>query len=116
MADRAVLKVRGGRQNGRNIDLFENRTLTMGRSDDNDIVVDEPLVSRQHAGIRGDRNGYWLQDLDSRNGTFINGEPVEGEGVRLRDSDLITLGGADASVQWVFRELGATATFQRPSV
>jgi len=34
----------------------------------------------------------------------------------LRDSDLITLGGGDASVQWVFRELGATATFQRPSL
>jgi pSer/pThr/pTyr-binding forkhead associated (FHA) protein len=38
----------------------------MGRATLNDVVLEEPGVSRQHAGIRGDAEGYWIADLGSR--------------------------------------------------
>ena len=86
----------------------------MGRDPSNDIVVDEPGISRQHAGIRSDRGGYWIEDLSSRNGTFVNGTQIEGEGQRLRDQDRIDLGGMGTNVHWVFREPGATVIITRP--
>ena len=88
----------------------------MGRGPTNDIVVEEPGVSRQHAGIRNDEQGYWIEDLGSRNGTYVNGVELEGEGQRLRDADRIQLGGTDTSIHWVYREQGATVQITRPSL
>ena len=109
----AILWVRGGPDDGATIALSDGTTL-MGRSHDNDIVVDEAKVSRNHAGIRKNPNGYWLEDLGSRNGTFVNGIPIAGEGQLLRDEDRIELGGADSPVHWIFREIGATVEISRP--
>ena len=114
MVARALLLVKGGDAGGTTVPLSEG-TTTLGRAPLNDIVVDEPGVSRQHAGIRAERDGFWIQDLGSRNGTFVNGQLIEGEGQRLRDMDLIELGGVQSHVQWVFRESGATVQFRRPS-
>ena len=80
----------------------------MGRAPLNDIVLDEPGVSRQHAGIRGDSEGYWIADLGSRNGTFVNGERVDVGPRRLRNFDRIALGGVNTPVHWVFMESQAT--------
>lgn len=115
MAARAFLIVKGGAAGGTTVPLSEGTTM-LGRAPFNDIVVEEPGVSRQHAGIRAERDGFWIQDLGSRNGTFVNGQPVEGEGQRLRDMDFIELGGVQSHIQWVFRESGATVEIRRPSV
>ena len=114
MAPNAILWVRGGPDDGSTVSLSESGTTLLGRAEDNDVVYEEPRVSRQHAAIRGGRDGYWLQDLGSRNGTFVNGVRVEGEGLHLRDQDTIELGGTHSRVQWVFKELGATVEFQLP--
>jgi pSer/pThr/pTyr-binding forkhead associated (FHA) protein len=106
----AILWIRGGHDNGKNIVLSADMTL-IGRDPSNHVVVDEIPVSRRHAGIRMDRNGYWLEDFGSRNGTFVNGEEVEGEGRELRNMDRIELGGV-SSLQLIFTESGATGTFQ----
>ena len=111
---RAVLLTQGGPDDGKAIGLPDGVTL-VGLARMNDIVVDRPGVSRQHASIRGDRYGYWLQDLGSKLGTFINGERVEGEGQRLGDKDRIELGGTENAVSWVFREEAATEDLRRPS-
>ena len=114
MVPRAVLWVPEGPGEGTGITLSEGMML-VGRAPHNDIIVEEPGVSRQHAGIRGDRNGYWIQDIGSRNGTYVNGVPVEGEGQRLRNMDRIEFGGTNSRVQWIFREVGATVDNpQRP--
>ena len=110
---KSILWVHGGPDDGHKIQLTTELTL-IGRASSNDIVVDDVEVSRQHAGIRGDRGGHWIEDLGSRNGTFVNGVQLEGEGKRLRDNDRIELGGA-TSVYWVFRELGATVSLPRPT-
>ena len=85
----------------------------MGRAPLNDIVVDEPGVSRQHASIRGDSDGFLLSDLGSRNGTFINKEAVPQKGRRLRNWGRIQLGGMEP--QWVFMESQETVEVARPS-
>jgi Tol biopolymer transport system component/serine/threonine protein kinase len=45
--------------------------MTIGREEDNDIVLDSPKVSRRHARIQHDGTKFWVSDLNSRNGTFL---------------------------------------------
>lgn len=66
-------------------------SVTLGRAKDCDIVLPERQVSRHHARIEHDTSGYILRDLGSKNGTFVNGEPVRGQPYRLRDGDEIEL-------------------------
>jgi phosphatidylserine/phosphatidylglycerophosphate/cardiolipin synthase-like enzyme len=67
---------------------------SIGRSPENDVVVENALVSRQHARISLDGNGCRIADLGSGNGTFVNGERVEGT-TQLNPGDVIDIGGAD---------------------
>ena len=73
----------------------------------------KPGVSCQHAGIRGGRDGYWIADLGSRNGTFINGEKIAIEPRRLKNFDRIELGGTNTVVHRVFMESQATVEIPR---
>ena len=47
--------------------------VRIGRAPSNDIVIDDPTVSAQHASLTKSRGGYRLKDLGSKNGTQING-------------------------------------------
>ncbi|MER6126851.1 FHA domain-containing protein [Streptomyces sp. NPDC001795] len=54
-----------------------SRTVRIGRGADNDMVIDDLVVSRRHAELRAHPDGtYEIVDLDSHNGTFLNGRPV----------------------------------------
>ncbi|MBC8161072.1 MAG: winged helix-turn-helix domain-containing protein [Roseiflexaceae bacterium] len=77
--------------------------LAIGRDSANDIVIDHPLASRRHARLEYDANGYIVRDLDSTNGTFVNGERVEGQR-SLFNQDRIWV--ADAEI--VFNDPEAT--------
>lgn len=52
-------------------------TVTLGRSDENDLVVDDPAISRRHLIFRQEPQGYWVEDCGSRNGTLHNGAPLK---------------------------------------
>ncbi|GGY14479.1 ABC transporter ATP-binding protein/permease [Streptomyces xanthochromogenes] len=53
------------------------RTVRIGRADDNDVVIDDLVVSRRHAELRVLADGtYEIVDLGSHNGTYLNGQPV----------------------------------------
>ncbi|MFG2651921.1 FHA domain-containing protein [Streptomyces sp. NPDC048436] len=53
------------------------RTVRIGRADDNDLVIDDLIVSRRHAELRVLADGtYEIVDLGSHNGTYLNGQPV----------------------------------------
>ena len=65
-------------------------TLLIGRNKVNDIVIDNLAVSAQHAKIISDGNGFFIVDLQSENGTFVNDQLVKS--FWLNDGDTITIG------------------------
>jgi pSer/pThr/pTyr-binding forkhead associated (FHA) protein len=65
--------------------------VTIGRSRESDIFLPDQWLSRHHAEIVEKPDGFYLADLQSKNGTLLNGEPVREER-RLREGDVITLG------------------------
>ncbi len=72
---------------------IEKQVFLIGRQAPADLIVPLPPISRQHARIVLDGNHYSIVDLGSRNGTFVNGEPVGKEPRRLRTGDQIVLAG-----------------------
>ncbi len=62
----------------------------IGRLPECDVVLDSRAVSRRHARIFFDRGQFYLEDLQSRNGTFLNGQRVEGAQA-LKDRDVIDI-------------------------
>jgi pSer/pThr/pTyr-binding forkhead associated (FHA) protein len=70
---------------------LEKGKTVIGRNPDNDIVIEEPHVSHRHCVLRKNRGGFFIEDLSSSNGTYVNGSRVEGS-IRLRNNDLITFG------------------------
>ncbi len=64
--------------------------VTMGRLPDCTISFDDPNISREHANIRPDGDGFILADSGSTNGTLVNGTPIVAH--RLTDGDRIEIG------------------------
>jgi pSer/pThr/pTyr-binding forkhead associated (FHA) protein len=64
--------------------------VMIGRAPSNQIVIDHPTVSAQHAVLLKVHDSYSLKDLDSRNGTQINGDFVTS--AELEDGDIIRFG------------------------
>ena len=83
-----LLRIIDGPNEGK--EYFFETQATMGRVEENDILVVEPGVSRRHAQVRDEHGIYLLEDFDSANGTRLNGEKIEAPEV-LRDGDYITL-------------------------
>jgi pSer/pThr/pTyr-binding forkhead associated (FHA) protein len=52
--------------------------LQIGRGEDNDLVLLDDHISRRHARLETHAGVVWLRDLESANGSFVNGEPVAG--------------------------------------
>ncbi|MFF7069895.1 ABC transporter ATP-binding protein/permease [Streptomyces pseudovenezuelae] len=67
------------------------RTVRIGRADDNDLVIDDLVVSRHHAELRAQPDGsYEIADLGSHNGTYLNGRPVTS--APLGPGDIVGIG------------------------
>ena len=67
----------------------DRQRLRIGRTPDNDIVIDNLAVSRLHALIEEEKGGYFLRDCDSLNGTEVNGNRISRR--KLEDGDEITI-------------------------
>jgi len=88
------LTVRDAFGNQREIEI--SRTpFNLGRQSDNDLVLLDSRISRRHASILKDGDGYVLEDAGSRHGTFVNGERVVSP-QRLKSGDQISLGVTDS--------------------
>jgi len=70
---------------------LEAATINIGRREDNQLVIDDPRVSRLHAQLRLVRGAFVIFDLDSTGGTFVNGQRVRH--YMLRAGDVISLAG-----------------------
>ena len=77
--------------------VTEKEHLTIGRTSDNDIVLDNKGVSRRHAQIDFSPDGALLIDNDSLNGTFVNQAKVSEH--FLKDADVVTIGKFDLVFQ-----------------
>jgi pSer/pThr/pTyr-binding forkhead associated (FHA) protein len=69
---------------------LNSRIVVIGRSSECDISLSDPNVSRRHAEIRRIGDGFSLVDLDSTNGTEVNGQRVEE--TTLMSGDVISVG------------------------
>jgi pSer/pThr/pTyr-binding forkhead associated (FHA) protein len=76
--------------NGASICHYElGDRLTIGRSADNQLVIDDATVSGHHAVIEKTTEGYQIRDLDSTNGVFVNGKRVPSQVIGVNDAIVI---------------------------
>jgi diguanylate cyclase (GGDEF)-like protein len=86
---RACLTVLTGRLSGQ---LFKVTTaLVIGRAPNAELRLEDDGISRSHARIRSETGRAWVEDLQSRNGTFVNGDRISAV-VELKDGDKIQVG------------------------
>ena len=86
----AALVIRsGGGRVGESFPLQGER-LTIGRRPDSDVFLDDVTVSRDHALLVTRQGGYFLDDLGSLNGTYVNRSRIESQ--RLGDGDELQVG------------------------
>lgn len=90
MDNSAKITVRAGSFVGSEIKIGAN-LITIGRDPAVDFVLDDSEVSRSHAKIYYEDGSYFIEDLDSTNGTFVNGKCIK-KPLQLKDKDLITIG------------------------
>lgn len=91
--DPPALRVMNGVDEGRRFDISEEQAeITLGRSPDCDIVLNDQNASRRHCLIKRTWNGFTAQDLGSKNGVVCNGTNIEGQHA-LKDGDEIQIGG-----------------------
>lgn len=83
-----VLVGQGGSLNGYRWTIADQ--LTIGRSASCDITISSQQVSRKHAQITNEQAGVFIEDLQSKNGSYHNGVPVTGR-IELEDGDLIQI-------------------------
>lgn len=81
--------------------LLQSETISLGRSTDNDIIIQQIDISRKHVTFTWQNGRYYIEDLSSRNGTFVNGERLKGR-LELHHSDVIQLG-ASVRLHLIFR-------------
>ena len=108
-SDSFRLIVRRGPQPNQSYDLNKD-IVTLGRDITNDIVINDPEVSRHHMRLTRGAGGFTVEDLGSTNGTFVNGQRLTGARP-LRPGDMIGLG---ETVTLAY-EMSAAPTIAEPS-
>jgi hypothetical protein len=104
--DESSLKCRGwllekdGPETGKKYPIFW-KNITIGRDPSNGIVINDIAVSAKHLRIRGVRGSFYIVDLASENGTFLNGKKLL-RVKKLNDWDEIRVG----RTSFIFRTLG----------
>jgi hypothetical protein len=83
------LVIAEGKEAGREF-VFDQASVLIGRTSECDVVLYDPGVSRKHARIFGEGDGYYVEDMGSSNGTKVNGSIIKKK--QLADGDAIGLG------------------------
>jgi len=98
-------RLAGMRTRGTMFIVFQGRRIpiasriTIGRDPANSITLEDMLVSRFHAVVQKVKNDYFVEDLGSTNGTFVNGERIPSQKyVRLQPEDTVLIGRSELSL------------------
>jgi phosphoserine phosphatase RsbU/P len=103
----ALVFVQGSEQKS----IILNRTpFSVGRKVDKDLVIADPRVSRDHAQIMQEGHDFFLEDLGSKHGTFVNGERIQRQ--KLERGDRLEFGARD-SAYILFNPAQATSNTAR---
>ena len=86
------------KDNSPSIVPLNKQIFTIGRSDSCDLILNNAVVSRVHSRIFFDMSDPYIKDLNSRNGTYVNGSPIQTE-VRLQDRDIIKIGPVNLTIR-----------------
>jgi hypothetical protein len=105
----AILRMVGGPKAGTEIPI--DGDVVLGR-EGTDVVIDDPEISRRHVTLRPRAGGVEIEDLGSRNGTFLDGRRIE-RPTLVRTSGRIELGGT--AFELSLDEPGATLVRERPT-
>ena len=79
-----------GEDRGKTFDLKYDEPTSIGKDASNDILINDEHISKNHCKIFKDKGSYFLRDLASLNGTFLNDKSIEQE--KLNDGDYIRIG------------------------
>jgi DNA-binding response OmpR family regulator len=102
--EKPILIISRGTRNGQRV-ILDRESLLIGRDKDCDVVMSEQQISRHHIRIKAHGGRYMIEDLESKNGTWVNEEQLTGERP-LEDGDEINLAKV---VTLIFAESEATA-------
>jgi DNA-binding winged helix-turn-helix (wHTH) protein len=102
--ERPILIIKEENKPDRQVTISRDE-MVLGRGDECDIVLPERQISRQHIKVYREGDAYYLEDLESKNGTWVNGQQLKGTR-RLLDGDDINVA---LAVHLQFIGTGATA-------
>tara|TARA_Y100000816_G_C26070918_1_gene563300 strand:- start:47 stop:325 length:279 start_codon:yes stop_codon:yes gene_type:complete len=77
--------------NSKEFKEFKSFPISIGRRNDNDLILNDQLISRIHCTIFQDSNLFYIADLKSTNGTIVNGKKIS-KSVLLFEEDKILIG------------------------
>ena len=106
------LTVRQGPVPGKVFQLAKD-VMTIGRDVNNDLVINDSEVSRNHARLTAQSGGYLIEDLASTNGTFVNGQRLIGPKL-LNSGDVVGLGETIVLEYGYVADAGATVIASAP--
>jgi sigma-B regulation protein RsbU (phosphoserine phosphatase) len=90
---------------------LDKDVISIGRSKRNDLVLADQWLSRHHAEIRNTSGSFLIADLESRNGTYVNGQRIDGS-IHLKNTDVITLG--DQQLKFLDEASGSVILTETP--
>lgn len=94
-------------QPARNVEFLVKEITTIGRDINADIMIDDKTISRQHALLLWGNDMLWIEDLNSENGTILNGMRILPRiKVPVPDGAVIALGSTSFSVELIQNETG----------
>lgn len=109
----AFLEIYTGCESGRQFQL--GKTMSIGRTLDNDIVLADSRVSRNHARITRRDDSFFLEDLASSNGTFVGDEQIPpGTPIELVEGDEVRIGGTRMMFR-LYRFVSSSSEIPRPT-
>ena len=94
-----LLIVKSGGKTVKEINAKVDGSLIVGRSEMCDLYIDDPHMSKQHFAIEFTGNMLMIMDLESRNGTYLNGVRLNGKR-KLEQNDQIRAGSLDIVIRW----------------